>query len=264
MQIVIAHQGKKPSTVIGSLSKNLRRTLYERLAGAGVIRAEQGSTLGLFPTRRWPAQDTGHEGQVRQLVTQALVQQGAPDARSAALIALLHALRCEHKIIDPRHYGLSKRQLRARTEEIARGNWASEAVQEIIAAWPPPAPPRPRPPARPSITGITTPERDSRTICLRARAKMAPPGCRVMRLGCAVFIVRATGTCWHAAGLRRRVQQNPVTRAAPGAGTVNSTGCSVPAHPGHPPAASGGCPPPTGGPGRRGRGGPPSRCRSGD
>jgi len=138
LQIVIAHQGKTPSTVIGPLSKNLRRTLYERLAGAGVIRAEQGRTLGLFPTRRWPAQDTGHEGQVRQLVTQALVQQGAPDARSAALIALLHALRCEHKIVDPRHYGLSRRQLRARAEEIGTGNWASEAVRkaigEIIAA----------------------------------------------------------------------------------------------------------------------------------
>ena len=35
LQIVIAHQGKTPSTVIGPLSKNLRRTLYERLAGAG-------------------------------------------------------------------------------------------------------------------------------------------------------------------------------------------------------------------------------------
>ena len=135
---MIAHQGKTPSTVIGPLSKNLRRTLYERLAGVGVIRAEQGRTLGLFPIHRWPAQDTSHEGQVRQLVTQVLVQQGAPHARSAALIALLHALRCEHKIVDPWHYGLSKRQLRARAEEIATGNWASEAVskaiEEIIAA----------------------------------------------------------------------------------------------------------------------------------
>ena len=78
LQIVIAHQGETPPTVIGPLSKNLRRTLYERLAGARVIRAEQGRTLGLFPTHRWPAQDTGHEGQVRQLVTQALVRQGAP------------------------------------------------------------------------------------------------------------------------------------------------------------------------------------------
>jgi Golgi phosphoprotein 3 (GPP34) len=60
------------------------------------------------------------------------VQQDAPDARTAALIALLHALRCEHKIIDPRRYRLSKRQLRARAAEIAEGDWASEAVRKVI------------------------------------------------------------------------------------------------------------------------------------
>ena len=69
---------------------------------------------------------------MRQLVTQALVQQTAPDARTAALIALLHALKCEHKIIDPRPYQLSRRQLRARAEEIAMDNWASEAVRKVI------------------------------------------------------------------------------------------------------------------------------------
>ena len=60
------------------------------------------------------------------------------DARSAALIALVHALRCEHQIVDPRPYGLSKRQLRARAGNVAKGSWASEAVRtaitEIIAA----------------------------------------------------------------------------------------------------------------------------------
>jgi hypothetical protein len=70
--------------------------------------------------------------QVRQVVTQALVRQAAPDPRSAALITLLHALRCEHKIVDPRPYHLSRRQLRARAEEIATGNWASEAVRKVI------------------------------------------------------------------------------------------------------------------------------------
>jgi hypothetical protein len=62
----------------------------------------------------------------------ALVQQVAPDARTAALIALVHALRCEHKIVDPRQYGLPKRELRARAEQIAKGNWASEAVRKAI------------------------------------------------------------------------------------------------------------------------------------
>jgi Golgi phosphoprotein 3 (GPP34) len=62
-------KGKKPSTVIRTLSKSLRHTLYERLAANGVIRAERGRILGVFPARRWPAQDASHEARVRQLVT---------------------------------------------------------------------------------------------------------------------------------------------------------------------------------------------------
>ena len=132
LEIVIAHQGNKPSSVIGPLSKNLRQALYERLVSSGVVRAERGRILGVFPVHRWPAQDASHEAEVRRLVTQALVQQAAPDTRTAALIALVHALRCEDKIVDPQQYGLSKRELRARTEEIAEGNWASKAVRKAI------------------------------------------------------------------------------------------------------------------------------------
>jgi Golgi phosphoprotein 3 (GPP34) len=132
--IVMARQGKKPSTLIRPLGKNLRRTLYERLAASGVIRAEQGRVLMVFPLRRWPAQDVSHKAEVRRLVTQALVQQAAPDARTAALIALVHALRCEHKIVDPRLSGLSKRQLRTRAEEITKGSWAPESVRKVIDA----------------------------------------------------------------------------------------------------------------------------------
>ena len=52
LEIVIAHQGKKPSMVIRPLSKSLRRTLYERLARSGVIRVELGRILGVFPAGR--------------------------------------------------------------------------------------------------------------------------------------------------------------------------------------------------------------------
>ena len=54
LEILIARQGQKPSAVIGPLSKNLRQTLYERLASGGVVRAG-----GLFACsgpcdgRRW-------------------------------------------------------------------------------------------------------------------------------------------------------------------------------------------------------------------
>jgi Golgi phosphoprotein 3 (GPP34) len=132
LETLAARQGSKPSAVIGPLGKNLRPVLYERLAAGGVLRAEQRRALGIFPTRTWPTQDPGHEAEVRQLVTQALVQPGEPDERTAALIALLHALRCEHKVVDPKPYQLSRRQLRARAAEVAQGNWASEAVRKAI------------------------------------------------------------------------------------------------------------------------------------
>jgi Golgi phosphoprotein 3 GPP34 len=132
LQILVGRQGSKPSAVVKLLGKNLRPTLYQRLVASGVLRAGQGRTLGIFPTRTWPTQDGSHEAEVRQLVTQALVQQTAPDERTAALIALLHALKCEHKIVDLRAYQLSRRQLRARAGEIAQGSWASEAVRKAI------------------------------------------------------------------------------------------------------------------------------------
>ena len=132
LQTVTAYQGKRPSTVIRPLSKNLRRTLYERLAGHGVVRAENSRILGVFAVRRWPAHDGSREAEVRRLMTQALVQQVAPDTRTAALIALVHAVGCVDKIVDPRQHGLSKRELRARAKKIADGNWASAAVRKAI------------------------------------------------------------------------------------------------------------------------------------
>jgi hypothetical protein len=134
LRIVLADAGHRPSAVIRPLSRDLRRTLYERLAASGAVRAERGRVLGVFPVRRWPAQDAGHEAELRRLVTQALVQQATPDAGSAALIALVHALRCEHKIVDPRLSGLSRRQLRTRAEEITQSSWAPESVRTMIDA----------------------------------------------------------------------------------------------------------------------------------
>ena len=69
---------------------------------------------------------------MRRAITDVLVHQATPDSRSGALIALLHALGSEHKIVYPRQYGLSMSELRARAEEVAKGNWASEAVRRAI------------------------------------------------------------------------------------------------------------------------------------
>ncbi len=63
---------------------------------------------------------------------QALVEQTTPDTRTAALIALLHTIRHEPKIVDPRNYGMSESQLIARGEQIANSNWAPEAIRTSI------------------------------------------------------------------------------------------------------------------------------------
>lgn len=132
METAAAHQGKRPATVIKPAARKLRQTLYERLAASGAVYARQDRLLGLFPSHRWPAQDPGHKAAVRRLVTEALLGQTAPDTRTAALIGLLHALRCEHKVVDPAQGGLSRRQLRARAQEIADSDQVSRAVRKVI------------------------------------------------------------------------------------------------------------------------------------
>lgn len=132
LEVAAAQSGKKPVALIRSLSKNLRQVLYERLAARGVVRAEEGRILGVFPTHSWPAQDLRQEAGTRQLIAGALMQGSAPDARTAALISLLHALKYEQKVVDARAGGLSQRQLTQRAAEIAKGDWASEAVRKAI------------------------------------------------------------------------------------------------------------------------------------
>jgi hypothetical protein len=134
LRTVLTRAGHRPSAVFRPLGRDLRRTLYERLTAAGAVRAERARAMGVFPVRRWPAQDAGHATEVRRLVTQALVQQAAPDLGSAVLVALVHALKCEHKIVDPRLSGLSKRQLRAGAERIAQSSGTTQALRQMIDA----------------------------------------------------------------------------------------------------------------------------------
>lgn len=132
LQVVGAHQGKKPLAVVRPLGRKLRRTLYERLALAGAVRAEQSRVLGAFPARAWPVHDVGQQARSRRLVAQVLAQETAPQPRGAALVALLHALRYEHKAVSPRDCGMSRQQLSARAGEVAEGSWAPAPIRQTI------------------------------------------------------------------------------------------------------------------------------------
>ena len=129
---VAQREGKKPETVVTRLGKRTRGRLYERLVQGGVLRAADGRALGIFPRHRWPAEDTAHEASVRAGLVRALRNGTTTDPRSGALISLLLALSAVHKAVEPLSVGLSKREMNAKAQRIAEGNWAADAVRTAI------------------------------------------------------------------------------------------------------------------------------------
>ena len=134
LTMITSREGKKPQTVVTALGKGTRGRLYKRLADGGVLRAEDGRVLGLFPTHHWPTKDASHEAAVRAALDTALLDGVATDARTGALIALLSALNVVHEVVDPKAIGLSKRELKTSASRIAEGDWAAAAVRSAIAS----------------------------------------------------------------------------------------------------------------------------------
>lgn len=127
VRVLSAKEGRKPQDVLGTLAKGLRERLADGLVAAGVLRRERRKVMGLFPTQRLPAQDSGHETGVREKIVAALNAAGH-DERTAALIALLSALRAVTTVFDVP----DKRAARRRAKEIAEGQWAAAAVRKAV------------------------------------------------------------------------------------------------------------------------------------
>lgn len=129
------YDGKKPKDAIGPLSGgDLSGRLLEGLAERGVLRKEKGKILRLFPTTSWPAEDSRHEEEVRAALHRVLVDGHKPSEREGALVSLLAGMNLAAKTID----GPDPKLVDERAKELARGDWASEAmrkaVEEMMAA----------------------------------------------------------------------------------------------------------------------------------
>lgn len=129
---VVDKEGRKPQSVVAAFGERARVRLYERLAEAGLVRAEADRILGVIPIHRWPADDAGHEAEVRAGLGTALRDGMTTDARTRALVSLLHALRAVHKAVAPESVGLTERELKARAKRIAEGDWVGKAVRSAI------------------------------------------------------------------------------------------------------------------------------------
>lgn len=127
--------GEKPRSaqdLVNRLGKGTRNVLLERLTERGLVRPVQSKVLGLFPRTTWPATDRTHEAAVRERLQGALVHRLTPDARTAALVALLSAVGHAHKVVE--RGDVPAKDVKSRAKEIADGAWAATAVKDAVAA----------------------------------------------------------------------------------------------------------------------------------
>ncbi len=127
--VLADREGRKPDRVVDRLARGLRERVAAGLVEAGVLRRERRRVLGLFPAERLFARDTAHEAAVRERISAALAG-AAPDERTAALIALLSALKAVTAVVDVP----DRRAARRRAREIAEGQWAAAAVRKAVQA----------------------------------------------------------------------------------------------------------------------------------
>lgn len=129
---IVAEKPRPAQDLVGRLGKNLLPQLADALVARGILERRDDRVLGIFPRRRWPEADSSHEAELRRQLADSLVRGLAPDERTAALIALLSALDRAPSVVE--RDGLSKREIRARAKEIAKGNWAAAGVRDAVNA----------------------------------------------------------------------------------------------------------------------------------
>ncbi|MEV0939067.1 GPP34 family phosphoprotein [Micromonospora wenchangensis] len=129
----VADDGKRrrPKDWISRLAKGLPDRVLSGLVDAGVLRRDSDRVLLVFPRTRYPS-PTGAEPvaetEARQRMVDALLADGPVEARTAALLGLTRAVGLDRKLFRE----LPKERLKARTAEIAEGDWAAAATKKAI------------------------------------------------------------------------------------------------------------------------------------
>jgi hypothetical protein len=117
---------RRPDWWVGKLKgSKLRKRLITRLTTRGILTQQRVRILGVFPAWRFPALDPGAGRAVRDRIADVLA--GAePDARTAALLAVLHAAKLDRKVFPDADRG--------RIAQITEGDWVGDAVRRAINA----------------------------------------------------------------------------------------------------------------------------------
>ena len=125
---------KKPRGVqelLIEIGSSLRGEVLDRLVERGFIRREKKKVLGIFPTTRMPAQRPEYEAQLLERVRAVLEDGVEPDARTAALTALLSS----SGTLPQLHPAITwSGAVYTRGKELEKGSWGADAVNTAIAS----------------------------------------------------------------------------------------------------------------------------------
>lgn len=119
---------RTPKAAIEKLHGRVRDPLMAGLVHDGAVRLEERRWLCFPLAPRWPAADRSRRDAVLARLAAVLLQGAAPTPEDASLVALVRAVKAEHKLLDA-----PRRALRAASKEIAEGEWAGEAVRKAVA-----------------------------------------------------------------------------------------------------------------------------------
>jgi len=108
---------------------HVREPLMAGLVYDGTLRRHERKLLGFLPLGPcWPAIDTTRRDGLLARLRAVLVDGAEPSSDEATLVALVRAVKAEHKLVDA-----PRRALRAASKGVAEGEWAGEAVRRAVA-----------------------------------------------------------------------------------------------------------------------------------
>ncbi len=128
----------RPAAVVAKWARSqLAKAVYDRLVQAELVHRDTRKALGFIPYTRFPAVPGSHEAEVRHDIDVVLLEDGAADFRTAALIALLSAGPGTLRVLAQGRT-LDMRAVKKRAKVLREQYWAAkaayDAIQEAAAA----------------------------------------------------------------------------------------------------------------------------------
>ncbi|MFC9426965.1 GPP34 family phosphoprotein [Streptomyces sp. NPDC056987] len=125
----VAERPRGVETLLLDIGGGLWKPMTDRLVERGFIRRESRRRLGVFRTTRLPVDDARHEAELRQRICAVLEDGESPDARTAAVIALLSASGTLPSLHPAPKWSTTVYE---RAKELEKASWVATAVGTAV------------------------------------------------------------------------------------------------------------------------------------